>query len=213
MLIRTINIIGKGMFLLMQLPRGAFRDIKKGISLESLLAELKEESFSGYCKIASGKASATLVQKKGIIILAQSADLGGNAALAAIGKWRDASVDAVLHDLSETQLELALEFNPTDRVRKAMKAPSPGGSLRDDPKHDASLKGADVNSPAPLSPRHKEPDPKAHQTLSPVLQEFKTLEGMDIEAMSQNFRKNCRQMIEKLDLEFLLEPEKQKGGP
>jgi hypothetical protein len=31
--------------------------------------------------------------------------------------------------------------------------------------------------------------------------------------MSRTFRENCRQIIEKLDLGFLLESEKQKGGP
>lgn len=212
MLIRTINIIGKGMLLLMQLPRGAFRDIKKGVSLVSLLAELKEKSFSGYCKIASGKASATLVPKNGTIILAHSGDHSGNGALAAVGKWNDASVDAVLHDLNETQLDLALEFNPTDRVREPVKASSSKKLLRVGPEYDTPLPGRDVNSRAPAGSWHQEPGPKA-LPASPILQEFKTLEGMDIEAMSQNFRKNCRQIIEKLDLEFLLEPEKQKGGP
>ena len=212
MLIRTINIIGKGMFLVMQLPRGAFRDIKKGICLVSLLAELKEGSFSGYCKIETGKASATVVMKKGVIILAHSGDYGGAAALAIIGEWMDAGVDAVLHDLSETQLELALEFNPSDRVLEPLKAPIHHKSGRKDPKHAPPVQGTNPDLPAPARLRHQEPDPKAHQTLSPVLQEFMTLDRMDLETMSRTFRENCRQIIEKLDLEFLLESEKQKGG-
>lgn len=213
MLIRTINIIGRGMLLQMQLPRGAFRDIKKGIAFGTLLAELKEGSFSGYCKIASGKAAATLVLKKGTIILAHSGDQGGDAALAAMGVWTDSSVDAVLHDLSGPQLDLALEFNPTDRVRGPVKSHSSKKLSRDDQKQDTPLKAKDVNSRAPAGSWQKEPDPKALPAQSPILQEFKTLEGMDIEAMSRTFRENCKQIIEKLDLEFLLESEKQKGGP
>jgi hypothetical protein len=201
------------MLLLMQLPRGAFRDLKKGITFESLLAELKEGSFSGYCKIATGKAAATLVLKKGTIILAHSGDQGGDAALAAIGVWRDSSVDAVLHDLSGTQLDLALEFNPADRVREPVKTHSSKKLSGDNQKQGTPFKAKDVNSRAPAGSWQKEPDPKAPPALSPILQEFKTLEGMDIEAMSRTFRENCEQIIEKLDLEFLLEPKKQKGGP
>jgi hypothetical protein len=213
MLIRTINIMGRSMFLLMQLPRGAFRDIKKGIGLESLLAELNEGSFSGYCKIATDKAAATLVLKEGVIILARSGDHRGDAALAAIGKWKEGEVDAVLHDLSEAQLDLTLEFNPADRVREINKIQSPRRSVKEIPKILPPVRAADMAPPVPLRSRHQDPDLKAHQTLSPVLQEFNTLDGMDIENMSRTFRENCRQIIEKLDLGFLLESEKQKGGP
>lgn len=201
------------MFLLMQLPRGAFRDLKKGIALESLLAELKEGSFSGYCKISTEKASATLVLKEGAIILARSGDHRGDTALADIGKWRDTDVDAVLHDLSETQLNLTLEFNPADRVRGMYSIQSPRRSVKEIPKHPPPVRAMDMAPPLPSRSLHQEPDLKAHQTLSPVLQEFTTLDGMDIENMSRTFRENCRQIIEKLDLGFLLESEKQKGGP
>jgi hypothetical protein len=198
---------------MMQLPRGAFRDIKRRIGLESLVVELEKGSFSGYCKIATGKVSATLVLKKGVIILAHSGDRGGNAALAALGRWREEEVDAVLHDMSDTQLELALEFNQRDRVREPLKAPFPRKSGKEDPKHAPPVRATDMASPVPAGYRPPEPDPKAHQTLSPILQEFMTLDGMDIETMSRTFRENCRQIIEKLDLGFLLETEKQKGGP
>lgn len=201
------------MLLLMQLPRGAFRDLKKGITFESLLAELREGSFSGYCKIATGKAAATLVLKKGTIILARSGDQVGNAALAAMGAWRDSRVDAVLHDLSGTQLDLALEFNPTDRVRDPVKTHSSKKLSGDNQKQDTPFKAKDVNPRASAGSWQKEPDPKGLPAQSPILQEFKTLEGMDIEAMSRTFRENCEQIIEKLDLEFLLEPKKQKGSP
>lgn len=196
----------------MQLPRGAFRDIKKEISLESLLAELKEASFSGYCKIASEKISATIVLRKGVIILAHSGEERGDAALAAIVIRRGEDVDAVLHDLNDTQVDLTLEFNPSDRVQEPLKAISPRKIGREDRKAAPAVRSTGFSLP---HPGRSQPvtDPEAHQTLSPILQEFITLEGMDFETMSRTFRENCRQIIEKLDLEFLLESEKQKGGP
>jgi hypothetical protein len=197
----------------MQLPRGVFRGIKKGIGLESLLEELKEGFFSGYCKVATEEASATIVLKEGLIVLAHSGDQGGTVALAFIEKWRDREIDAVLHELSTTQLELALEFNPADRVCEPLKNPFPSRTLKEVLKQDPPVRATDVAPPDPGVYRLREPEPKAHQTLSPVLQEFTTLDGMDIEKMSRAFRENCRQIIEKLDLEFLLEPGKQKGGP
>ena len=197
----------------MQLPRGAFRDIKKGIGLESLLAELNEESFSGYCKIATDKAAATLVLKEGVIILARSGDHRGDAALAAMGKWRDEEVNAVLHTLSDAQLDLTLEFNPADRVQETHPIQFPRRSVKEVPRPPPPVRATDMDPPVLPRSRHQEPDLRAHQTLSPVLQEFNTLDGMDIENMSRTFRENCRQIIEKLDLGFLLESEKQKGGP
>jgi hypothetical protein len=35
---------------------------------------------------------------------------------------------------------------------------------------------------------------------------------MDIESITQKFRESCRQIIEKLELEYLLDSEKPKGG-
>ncbi len=211
----------------MQLPRGIFRDLKKGIGLELLMKGLKEASFSGYCQIVSGETSAILVLRGGEVILAKSGNLNGDAALLAIVGNRDFPVDAALHDLNETQLQLALEFNPSAQVTG--KVPLfPGGerwrgagirapSLPSDA-GDARLPGGDSREQGPASAPlisgknwHQVSGQKGDDESALLLKELDALDLMDIETMAQKFRKNCRQMIEKLELEHLLEHDPRKG--
>ncbi len=211
----------------MQLPRGSFRDLKKGIALESLIRGLKETSFSGYCKTVSGESSALLVLKGGEVILAKYGNLEGDAALFAIIRLGDVLVDAVLHDLNETQLQLAMEFNPSARIRgetprslgaersgveRPRAPPGPAEQrpirlqLRDSPDHGPA--------PAPQSTEknwHRVSEKKNDDESTLFMKELDALDAMDIETMAKKFRENCRQMIEKLELEHLLEHDIRKG--
>jgi hypothetical protein len=211
----------------MQLPRGIFRDLKKGIGLELLMKGLKEASFSGYCQIVSGETSALLVLRKGEVILAKSGSLKGDAAFLAIVDNRDFPVDAALHDLNETQLQLALEFNPSAKVTgevplspgeersrwAGFRAPSPPADAGDSrlPEIDSRKQGL---ASAPLISGknwHQVSGQKGDDESSLLLKELDALDLMDIETMALKFRKNCRQMIEKLELEHLLEHDPRKG--
>jgi hypothetical protein len=213
---------------MMQLPRGAFRDLKKGIHLESLLQGMKEASFSGYCKIVTGEASALLVLKRGMIILAQSGDFQGDAALSTINLWGDTKVDAALHDLNTTQLQLTIEFNPSAQVKDMVKPPFsrqpvPQETARVSPE---PVKKQEVSMPVTTPPpqdsvvapqdairtKDQGTDQKGDNASSLLLQELDALDEMDIESITQKFRESCRQIIEKLELEYLLDSEKPKGG-
>jgi hypothetical protein len=212
----------------MQLPRGTFRDLKKGIGLQSLMKGLKEASFSGYCRIVSAETSSLLVLKEGDAILAKSGNLEGDEALLSIVDLRDSPVDAALHDLNETQLQLAMEFNPSARVRGGGNRTRGGEGFRDErpraparpaekgdtrqPAGDARDRGP---APAPLTAEkswHQVPEQKGDDESALFMKELDALDMMDIETMAQKFRKNCRQMIEKLELEHLLEHDTRKGG-
>jgi hypothetical protein len=211
----------------MQLPRGSFRDLKKGIALESLIRGLKEISFSGYCKTVSGESSALLVLKGGEIILAKSGNLEGDAALLAIIRLGDSLVDAVLHDLNGTQLQLAVEFNPSARVRgETNQSPWAGRSGNERPRappgpaeqrpirRHAADSPDHGPAPAPLSTEkswHQVSEKKNDDESALLMKELDALDAMDIESMAQKFRENCRQMIEKLELEHLLEHDIRKG--
>jgi hypothetical protein len=211
----------------MQLPRGTFRDIKRESGLHSLIFHLTDVSLSGYCKIISDETPILLVFRNGTIILAEFGELKGPAALDQISRMGDRTVDVVLHDLNETQLELALEFNPSCALprgvpimRRADFAPSvPIDEIirlqSRDPGKDSvipvegkgwSQQGITV---APVLARPKLPrqvsQPVTDDEVSLLIRELDALDGLEIESMAEKFRANCRLMIEKLDLEYLLE--------
>ncbi|MDD1707590.1 MAG: hypothetical protein LUQ33_00265 [Methanoregulaceae archaeon] len=102
----------------MELPRGKFRALKRNTGLLFLIKDLKEEAFTGYCKIRDAERSMLLVFGKGTILLAACDDLAGDTALVEICSHRYSWVDAMLHDLDYAQLHLTLEFNPSLRVTK-----------------------------------------------------------------------------------------------
>jgi hypothetical protein len=211
----------------MQLPRGIFRDLKKGIGLELLLNGLKEASFSGYCQIVSGETSLLLVLRGGEVILAKSGNLNGDAALVAIVDIRDSLVDAALHDLNETQLQLAVEFNPSAQVTgnvplfpgeersqgAGFRAPSPPAGTGDTRLFEGDSREQGPASAPLISGKnwHQVSGQKGDDESALLLKELDALELMDIETMARKFRKNCRQMIEKLELEHLLEHDPRKG--
>lgn len=102
----------------MELPRGKFRALKRNTGLLFLIKDLKDEAFTGYCKIRDAEMSILLVFGKGTILLAACDDLAGDSALVEICSHRYSWVDAMLHDLDYAQLHLTLEFNPSLRVTK-----------------------------------------------------------------------------------------------
>ncbi|MEN6443692.1 MAG: hypothetical protein WC391_01485 [Methanoregula sp.] len=106
----------------MQLPRGTFREIKKGQKLGDLLEELGRSRFSGICSISFDESISTLVMKSGKCILAKYAHFAGDAAYDELGQMPDQDVDAALSTLDEAQLQLALEFNKAARIIKTGKA-------------------------------------------------------------------------------------------
>ena len=100
----------------MELPRGKFRALKRNTGLLFLIRDLRKEAFTGYCKIQSAEMIMILVFGKGTVLLAACNDLAGDLALDEICSHKYSWVDAMLHDLDDTQLQLALEFNPSWRV-------------------------------------------------------------------------------------------------
>jgi hypothetical protein len=211
----------------MQLPRGTFRDIQKESGLHSLISHMGEVSLSGYCKIISDETPILLVFRNGTIILAEFGELKGAAALDQISRIGDKTVDVVLHDLNEPQLELALEFNPSCALpggvpimRRADLTPSvPIDDIirlhSRDPGKDSvipvegkgwSQQGITV-APVPARPKlpRQVSQPVTDDEVSLLIRELDALDGLEIESMAEKFRANCRLMIEKLDLEYLLE--------
>lgn len=103
----------------MQLPRGKFRSIKKGVPLGDILDEMATSRFSGICSFSSNTVNGTMVFKGGLVILAKVQDQYGDPAVIEARLVVDQVIDAVLSDLDGTQMQLALEFNKHAHVQKA----------------------------------------------------------------------------------------------
>jgi hypothetical protein len=105
----------------MQLPRGTFREIRKGVAVESLLHDLDGEKFSGVANISSPSLTGTLVFKTGKCILVKIQNSRGDTGWDELMKAVNEEVDAALSLLGDAQIELALEFNKPCRILKLVK--------------------------------------------------------------------------------------------
>jgi hypothetical protein len=129
----------------MQLPRGTFREIRKNVTIESLLAGLESEKFSGISNISSPDLTGTLVFKAGKCILVKFKSKGGDAGWEELQKATDEEIDAVLSTLDDAQSQLALEFNKSCRVVKAMKSGTPPS-----PQKPAQYSHQEAQRPVPV---------------------------------------------------------------
>jgi hypothetical protein len=95
----------------MQLPRGKFRSVIKGVALNSLIQELAEVRYTGNVTITLKQEVITLVIQRGRYILAEYGPLRGDLAWEAMAALGETIIDAILSDFSEPEMKLALEFN------------------------------------------------------------------------------------------------------
>jgi hypothetical protein len=95
----------------MQLPRGKFREIVRGVPLGPLLLELNEVQYTGILKATWDTSSSTLVFQNGLVILAEYPPYAGDAAWDAITLLGNLQVGGILSDLDGIQMRLVLEFN------------------------------------------------------------------------------------------------------
>jgi hypothetical protein len=204
----------------MQIPRGTFRALKRGCSLQSLIQDLSDSAFSGYCRIALNTSSSTLVFKKGNILLAEYDDLEGDAALERICQSGLVTVDAVLHDLSPAQFDLALEFSQSSLVKSEKKM----ARVNDQQKRNSiqgsshgtvpELRKTDLEEKIPANDGSGTPQLQASDDYASLLsRELDALDAMDIESMAEKFRANCRIMMERLELEHLIDQNSGKDTP
>lgn len=103
---------------IMQLPRGTFREIQKQQKLGDIFTELERGKFSGICSISCREGLGNLVLKSGKCILAEFETFKGDTALEnLIYASSGDAVDAALSTLDEAQIQLSLEFNKAERIR------------------------------------------------------------------------------------------------
>ena len=112
----------------MQLPRGKFRSVIKGVALNSLIQELAEVRYTGVVTITRNHELISLVIQKGRYLLAEYGSMKGDPAWEAVNALGEANVDAILADFSDAGLKLATEFNEacllsSPIITRAFKAP------------------------------------------------------------------------------------------
>jgi hypothetical protein len=147
------------------------------------------------------------------------------------------TVDAVLHDLSPAQLDLAREFNPLSVVKSEMKGISAAhqgsyGLSGNNCKTDEDLLKTSLKKEMPddgsrtvLADPHTIPEEKpvikseipdlqaADDDASLLSRELDAIDAMDIESMAAKFRANYRLMMERLELEYLIDQNTGKDTP
>jgi hypothetical protein len=144
---------------IMQLPRGTFREIQKNLKTGDLLIDLERGKFSGICNISCRDSISTLVLKSGKCILAEYNTFKGDAALEGLLQaLANEDIDAALSTLNEAQIQLSLEFNKSERITKTGRtspAPQKPASLPVSPVHRSMERKPDPAPVANHSPPHE----------------------------------------------------------
>jgi hypothetical protein len=206
----------------MQLPRGTFRSIRKGLSIPVLLQEMETARFSGYCTISWGREVSTLVLDKGHVVLAEYRDLGGAGALNSIAGLGDQSVDAQLNDLSVTQLSLASEFNKPYAIKDSQRSGVTFGKLPALQTTEAKIAAPSTHPPTPsrtpnpgspgreVPPAERSIDVLEGDALGIVNKDLAALDRMDLDRITEQIRDTCKITVERLDLGHLMNEKPRK---
>lgn len=139
----------------MQLPRGKFRSVIKGVALNSLIQELAEVRYTGIITISREHEVISLVIQRGRYILAECGSLRGDPAWEAINALGEAIIDAILADFSDAELKLAIEFNEPYLlssliITRVFKAPREKGKEPVPLEKPAELPSAAPGPPPPM---------------------------------------------------------------
>lgn len=142
----------------MQLPRGTFREIKKGKKAGDILQDLENSRFSGICNFSFKDVFCTLVMSLGKCILAKYGTAKGDAAMNQLQMMLDEDTDVALSDLDDAQIQLSLEFNKSARILKPVPVSRVPHTLKEKPGHPAHHPSAESTharahpGPHPVSP-------------------------------------------------------------
>ncbi len=197
----------------MQLPRGTFCAIRKNEEIAGLLLELEQSKFTGICSLSFRAGKATMVFSLGSCILAEIPGKTGDPASTGLMAMAGEKADAALSTLDATQVRLALDFNATCRTTtltgQVVRTP-PAARPAPDPAFASSPRDLDESffeSPADVTPPVKPAeviDEKLPDTGAEPKDDLDTLEHVDLDAVSDKIRRDCKTLIKQLDLEHLM---------
>jgi hypothetical protein len=207
----------------MQLPRGSFHSIRRGIVLHSLLDEMEKSGFSGYCTLSYDTLNCTLVLHSGNYILAEYGKTEGDAAWLKMHDLMTKKVDAALTNLSEPQLKLCIEFNsPAELLEPVKRARHPPvknvlphvrseALARPEPRHakngerSGQPSGIAVKTVAKPNEIIKAPRSVENEDLEIFDRDLGTLDDVNLDEMTRKIRESCMVTVEKLHLDHLIQ--------
>ncbi len=208
----------------MQLPRGRFHRLLKSTTSRALMEEMNSAQFTGICTIVLGSESVTLVLNEGLVVLAEYGDIKGQHVPDTILEGDETEVAAELNLLTPEQVKLALEFNrpfatgDPDTGRQGR--PSSGKAASGGTKPSAGPRKAGATSsskhlPGSHAEVHRIPMPgvKSMQETAEASQSgndevdtlVQNMEEMDVEKLVSSFRVNCKDMLQKIHLDHLIQ--------
>jgi hypothetical protein len=186
----------------LQLPRGRFHSVKRGITLSTLIDDMRETHFSGYCSLSMEQESIKFVAEDGICLLVDFYPERGSAALQIMQTSLEDDITAELYTLTPAQMQLALEFNRDYRVSISTKSPVFKMKPRKVPERTARKTGI-RGPPRPVAEKTDGGDDFAEQ--------IQALESMDLQTMTDQFKDNFKDVLTRLDLEYLLDEGEKEG--
>ncbi|MBN1195066.1 MAG: hypothetical protein JXA08_06955 [Methanomicrobiaceae archaeon] len=180
----------------LQMPRGTFHSLKKNVSFSKLIDDLREMRFSGYCNLAFADRKGTIVFEEGICMIADFPPARGSDALQELQPLVDGTVNAELYTLTSAQMQLTLEFNRDYRVSVAT---SPSlAAVRPQKVAERPLKSAE-----PTAPTNEE-------LTEDFDEQMRAIESMDLDSMAEQSRESFKDILNRLQLDYLLEREERE---
>ena len=197
----------------MQLPRGTFCAIRKNEGIAGLILELEQSGFTGICSLSLRAGTATMVFSSGSCILAEIFGKNGDPAFVGLMAMGSETADAALSTLDATQVRLALDFNgncrTTTMASQVTKTPHVARPVQDPAGTPAprDLDESLFESPADTTPPGKPAEGIDEEIPVPgegYEDAIDTLDHMDLDAVSDKIRKDCKTLITQLDLDHLM---------
>jgi hypothetical protein len=179
----------------LQMPRGTFHSLKKDVSFSRLIDDLREMRFSGYCNLAFADRKGTIVFEEGVCMIADFSPARGSDALQALQPLVDGAVNAELYTFTPGQMQLTLEFNREYRVSAAT---SP------------SLAAVKPQKVAERPFKSEESVARANEGTEDFDEQIRAIESMDLDAMSEQFKDSFKDILNRLQLDYLLESEERE---
>ncbi|OPY37605.1 MAG: hypothetical protein A4E35_01191 [Methanoregula sp. PtaU1.Bin051] len=213
----------------MQLPRGKFRSIKKGVRLREILDDSRSSRLTCTCSFSSGPIHGILVFEEGVCILAKVQDRYGIPGWKEACSLADQVMDIAISDLDTAQIQLALEFNkkaytgqrgrpPADRSEESRTGQKrhrerendfikitparPIVSAQKSPL-DQELISIDKDRES-VTPR-KEPGSTVARDSAGTHDDFDVFDETDLDDIERKMRKDCKTILKHLQLDHLTE--------
>jgi len=212
-----------------QLPRGKFVASQNSITLLEAIRTAEEGNFSGYLTIETGIRKASIIYRNGMCIMIDFPPKYGEEAVRDIQKGFGHIVTAEMYEMSQPQMELALEFNEgywannwtkgtgvsvTSISREIIEIKEiariePVTDVLPDEDGEGTIPQANndeqtLRPDTPLPETELPPEEENSEELDNFAQEVNTLENMDMELMESRVRESFRDVIKELDLDYLI---------